>query len=1455
MSPRDTLAAGLCAAFITLAGCTAPAEAPPEPAPPSWSAAMQAGIAAGEYAPKAMDGSYRVTNRAQDLRGVFGERGLAVTTRAGTGEVTLTLRAWGRDAAMVPVEPRAPAEGRCLSSGEVDAFGVCLHRVDYAHPGLTEWWENRPAGLEQGFTVPSPPAGEGPLVFEMAVGGARVEVDGEEARLVREVGAPLRWGELVAWDEEGKELPAWMEAVDGGVRIEVDDSEAVGSVVVDPLLTTEVWRVESEQASANSGYSVASAGDVNEDGYGDVVVGAYRYDNPETDEGAAFLYLGSAAGLRTTAAATLEANQAGAAFGRSVASAGDVNGDGYGDVIVGASAYDNGASNEGAAFLYLGSATGLHPTPAAALEANQTNASFGHSVASAGDVNGDGYGDVVVGAYRYQNGAPDEGAAFLFLGSAAGLRTTAAATLEANQAGAAFGHSVASAGDVNGDGYGDVVVGAQEFDNGEPDEGAAFLFLGGAAGLGTNAAATLEANQAGAAFGRSVASAGDVNGDGYGDVVVGAEEFDNGEPDEGAAFLFLGSAAGLSTTAAATLEANQAGAAFGRSVASAGDTNGDGYGDVVVGASAYDNGEPDEGAAFLYLGSAAGLATTAAATLEANQADANFGHSVASAGDVDGDGYGDMVVGAYRYDNGASDEGSALLYLGSAAGLAPTEAWRTESNQAYAWFALSVASAGDVNGDGYDDVVVGASAYDNGEPGEGAAFLYLGSATGLGTTAATTLEANQADAFFGWSVASAGDVNGDGFGDVVVAAYLYDHGETDEGAAFVYLGSALGLATTPAWMAESGQTGAGFGGTVASAGDVNGDGYGDLVVGARFYNNGTQEEGMALVYLGGISGLTATAAWTAESNQARAWFGWSVASAGDVNGDGYGDLVVGAPTYDGAIAGGGAAFIYLGSSSGLAPTAAWTMEPGQVNAFFGWSVSSAGDVNGDGYGDLVVGAPNYDNGRTDEGGAFVYLGSPFGLDPTAAETLESNQGRAMFGGSVASAGDVNGDGYGDVAVGAYGYDGGATDAGAAFVYLGSANGLTTTAAWIAESDQADALYGYSMASAGDVNGDGYGDVVVGAAYFDGVTIDEGSAFVYLGNSGDGTTPLARASQARQPGTTTPIFPGLVSTSPSSFTVAMTRARTSWGRGQVKLQVEVKALGEPFDGTGLITSSSLQSTGLTGASLQQTLGALDAATGYHWRARVLVSPAEGRPQGWGPWFYGGLPGDAAGGHVFTAAHTLYADADGDGYGSSVSVLSREPTLPGFVDNNTDCDDDEATAHPGGVEVCDGLGIDEDCDGAVDEAGAVGELTWYLDGDGDGVGGPGAIEACVAPSGYVDLSGDCDDGDPGATMVCSPAMGVVGSCPGRLRVMFDRLTPSRPFTVLRSFALGSVVIPPLHPCGGAVTGLDGASAGVLLRTSADARGRFMRTFTAQAGLCGAWVQVVDDTTCLLSEPVQL
>jgi hypothetical protein len=1060
-------------------------KAKPDVVPEATLSKIQQGLAEREYhiTFDAQKASLQSPNRKQNLRAYYKPGVLTVQNRKDSA---------GHNFKIKLVTEGIYADGLKIHNPQPDAsLENNESKLDIKHAGFTEQYINNQEGIRQNFLIQSAPKGTKELQVQLSVNGLKVnDVGGNELHFYNEnrkgdIEKQLVYKDLKCWDATGKELVASLSYQDQKVLISVNALNAVYPVTIDPIVANgnpgnANSTAESNQAGANAGYSVSSAGDVNGDGYSDVLVGAPFYDKGETNEGAVLVYHGSATGIGANPVLILESNQSESRFGHSVSTAGDVNKDGFSDVVVGAPYYDKGQTNEGAAFVYHGSVNGLAGNAVTVMESNQLEAHFGNSAALAGDVNADGYSDLIIGAPWYDKGQTDEGAAFVYHGSAAGVVVNAKITIESNQVAAKMGNAVAGAGDVNGDGYSDVIVGSFWYDKGQNNEGAAFIYHGSALGINGNVVSTMESNQADASLGFSVASAGDVNGDGYSDVIVGAYLYDNGQSNEGAAFVYQGSAAGISTNASVVLESNQADAQAGYSVASAGDVNGDGFSDVIVGVSSFDKGQINEGAAFVYQGSSLGINPIVTSTLESDQANGGMGSAVASAGDVNGDGYSDIVVGASLFDKGQVDEGVAFVWFGSSSGFLNSAKTVLQGNVTSAHLGWSVANAGDVNGDGFDDVVVGADRFDNGIIEMNLAAIFHGSSTGTKTTPAVIIKDVMDGAYISGSVSGAGDVNGDGYDDIILAnAYL-----NSEGVALVYHGSAQGIVPVVKATLKSDQAGLRMGACAKSAGDVNGDGYDDVIVGAA--GSGVY------VFHGSSIGVKTAHAFKVNVP------GYSVSGAGDINGDGYDDIIIGSPVANNGQDQEGVAYIYHGSFNGLKSIATSTIKSNKTGARMGQSVACAGDINGDGFDDVILGAPFYSNGEYNEGAVYVFKGSAAGIKANPV-IIESNVASSYMGNSVASAGDINGDNFSDVIIGMYRYTQGEEQEGAVMILSGSASGVSNTKLAFLESNQIQAYLGISVSGAGDVNADGYSDIIVGANYSDYGQKDEGTALIYHGS--------------------------------------------------------------------------------------------------------------------------------------------------------------------------------------------------------------------------------------------------------------------------------------------------------------------------------------------------------------------
>jgi hypothetical protein len=415
--------------------------------------------------------------------------------------------------------------------------------------------------------------------------------------------------------------------------------------------------------------------------------------------------------------------------------------------------------------------------------------------------------------------------------------------------------------------------------------------------------------------------------------------------------------------------------------------------------------------------------------------------------------------------------------------------------------------------------------------------------------------------------------------------------------AWVYLGSSSGTESAPDWYKDSDHAGAQFGYSVGTAGDVNGDGYADVIVGAPFYSSPESSEGVASVYHGTPDGLHVVPDWHAEIDQTNALFSSAVGTAGDINGDGYADVIVGAPNWSNGSTSEGGAWVYLGSGSGLSLTHRWHQEGDRYDATYGASVGTAGDVNGDGWSDIIIGAPRWSNGQATEGKAFVYHSTGSSLSLTPAWTKESDTAGTQFGYSVSTAGDVNGDGYADIIVGAVGWH----DEGGAFLYQGTATGPHIVPNWHAGGGQSGVRFGYSVAGAGDVNGDGYADVVVGAPWYEDLFAQEGRAFVFYGNASRGV-PL----RMRQLNESVETIAHLGKAKTDHFRVYILRP-SPFGSGDIKIELEAKPLGQRFDGTNtripILWNKPTLGSGAYIGSPDVTPG-----TPYHWRVRLRYNPA-------------------------------------------------------------------------------------------------------------------------------------------------------------------------------------------------------------------------------------------------------
>ena len=750
------------------------------------------------------------------------------------------------------------------------------------------------------------------------------------------------------------------------------------------------------------------------------------------------------------------------------------------------------------------------------------------------------------------------------------------------------------------------------------------------------------------------------------------------------------------TAQATVLFGNSTVEEFGTSVSTAGDLNGDGYDDVVVGAPDLAAGISGVGRVYTFHGSAAGVVTNAAATL--SKGTAGFGYVVANAGDVDADGYDDVWV-----SHPTLTDGWVFLYFGSQGGLSSNDYDSLVGRTADTWYGWSVGFAGDNDADGYADAIVGTQ--------NGYAEWIPGGPQGVSRSDAVVLEAG--DLYV--RVATAGDVNGDGYDDVIVASEARSTFPTGEFR--IYLGSAWGIEDEPLTIVP-GTPGENFAWSIAGVGDVNDDGFDDLVVGAPGADR-------AYWYLGSETGVSGYLTLAGVADE----FGRSVSGPMDLNADGYSDFAVGSGSNSDR------AFVYWGSSAG--PSTVTALFSGTTGAF-GWSVGGAGDVDGNGYDELLVGSPNY---ATQMGRVTLHRGyvDEDGDGVLALEDCDDFD--AQVTGGTTWYRDVDADGFGGA---------------------NSVVACTQSAGYVLATGDCDDARASVHPGATEVCDANERDEDCDQLSDDQDPTATGKVVYYIDGDGDfygaGVAHSAcdlPASSATTAGDcddqTGTIHPGAVEVCDEAD-----RDEDCDGLSD-DLDAGVDAgtfqtwyVDADHDGYGTTSVGACDS----GPDLAAVAGDCDDARGQvHPGAAEVCDPVD-RDEDCDAAVDDGDPSA-------TGKTRWYLDMDEDGYGVGPGVLACQAPLE-TSDELGDCDDADASVHPGATERCDAANTDEDCDGEADDDDSStsndSKVTVYADEDGDGYGDPETEHrVCDPVLGEVSDNADCDDAaeeiHPDATEVCN------------------------------------------------------------------------------------------------------
>ncbi len=966
------------------------------------------------------------------------------------------------------------------------------------------------------------------------------------------------------------------------------NSSGFSNIDLSSFTNTQGFTVTGTAGTA-AGYSVSGAGDVNGDGFDDVIIGQF---GANSNAGLSHVIYGKSSGLTDITLTSMTSSQgfsiAGANSlddsGYSVSGAGDINGDGYDDIVIGAF---QASSFKGVTYVIFGNAT-LSNINLATLTMSQgfsitgvnTEDRSGNWVSNAGDVNGDGYADIIIGAYKANS---NDGKAYVIFGQASDFSNINLVSLNSTQgfsvtgAGGYMGITVSGAGDMNGDGYSEVVIGSGI---------GSYVIFGNSSSFSNIDISNMTSNQGFTITGggSAVSNAGDVNGDGYADIIIQGEYVIFGKAS-GLNDIVLSS---LTNNQGYRILSSG-----GSAVSGGGDINGDGYSDVIIGNPGGDpDGKNNAGTTYVVFGNiyptlmptvTPTLLPTLSptATLEnglvayysfsgnANDESGNGNDGVVHNATLTEDRFGNPNS-AYHFDNFSNIkiQNSVLLDIG------------TNSYSISVWIKLDqnnnnmrIFSHGSFNcNTGYmlrtggSNIVQQFSCSEGGCSLSGAtdnvlntgAWYFIANTVQRGGNAAIYINAisyyqtsevsecslsNGNNGYIGYAP------QGEQFYGSIDELRIYNRALTPEEVLELYQFEAptgqptskpnskptpsptlparpvsdVDLATlNPNQGIKISGTAVGdkAGFSVANIGDFNGDGFDDVVIGAPEASPLSRTKaGTAFIVFGSSSAnsdiellnLTPSQGFKIFGEAAGDECGYSVASAGDFNNDGFMDAIIGARFANpSSIPSAGISYVIFGKSGDNVDIDLSNLSISQgfkilgAGGYSGWSVASAGDVNGDGYSDVIISAPTINpggGGRSQAGITYLIFGEQTVSNDIDLSYFNNTQGFKILGASyldrccysVQSAGDINQDGYDEFIIGSRWVDINTnTDVGAAYVIFGKKDGFTDidlstlnpTQGFKIIGTNTEDYAGYSVSAAGDVNGDGYPDLLIGVVEAD-----------------------------------------------------------------------------------------------------------------------------------------------------------------------------------------------------------------------------------------------------------------------------------------------------------------------------------------------------------------------------------